>query len=153
MISHLITKLAMFLRGLLLGAAAGGLTMAICNRLAGMDRAGYLADSLLLGNGILLAALLGGVTGAWLALGGRRRIAAFMGLILGLLAAWLAWLAGAPYVWVIDVILIGAFGEGAQVFTGFVIFAILFFLIRWVRSICESLLLQMLSRRAPGANP
>jgi hypothetical protein len=127
--------------------------MAICNLMAGIDRAGHLADLLHLGNGILLAALLGGATGAWLALGGRRRMAGFMGLILGVLAGWAAWLAGAPYVWMIDVILKSSFGEGAQVFSGFIVLAVLFFLIRWVGSVCESLLLRALSRPTHAAKP
>ena len=153
MISNPKPKLALFLRGLLVGAGASAFTMAICNLMAGIDRAGHLADLLHLGNGILLAALLGGATGAWLALGGRRRMAGFMGLILGVLAGWAAWLAGAPYVWMIDVILKSSFGDGAQVFTGFVIFAILFLVIRWVRAACESLLLRALSPSAPAAKP
>jgi predicted small integral membrane protein len=153
MIPHFRGKLAAFLRGLLVGAAAGGLTMAICNLVAGTDRAGHLANLLRLGNGIIFATLLGGVTGAWLALGGRRRIAGFMGLVLGVLAGWVAWQAASPYVWVIDVILISGFGEGAQYFTGFVVLAVLYVVIRWVGLVCESVLLRALARPTPPASP
>jgi hypothetical protein len=95
----------------------------------------------------------GGVTGAWLALGGRRRIAGFMGLVLGVLAGWVLWRAGTPYVWVIDAILISAFGEGAQYFSGFVVLATLYALIRWVGIVCESVLLRTLARPTPPASP
>jgi hypothetical protein len=64
MVSNHRTKLAAFLRGLLVGASAGGLTMAICNLVTGTDRAGHLAKMLHLGNGIIFATFLGGVTGA-----------------------------------------------------------------------------------------
>jgi hypothetical protein len=153
MISHLRAKLATFLRGLLVGAIAGGLTMAICNLVTGTDRAGRLANLLHLGNGIVFAILLGGVIGGWLAFGGRKWIAIFIGLMLGVLAGWLAWHAGAPYFWMIDVILISAFGEGAQYLSGFVVFATLYILIRWVVAICESVLLRMLLKLKPSSNP
>jgi hypothetical protein len=153
MISHLGRKLAALLRGLLVGAPAGGLTMAICNLVAGTDRAGHLANLLRLGNGIIFATLLGGVAGAWLALGGRRRIAGFTGLVLGVLGGWALWRVGAPYVWVIGVILISAFGEGGQYFTGFVVLAVLYVVIRWVGLVCESVLLRVLSRPTPPASP
>jgi hypothetical protein len=153
MISHLQNKLTTFLRGLLLGASAGDLTMAICNLVYGTDRAGHLANLLHLGNGIIFAILLGGVTGAWLALGSRKRIATFMGLILGVLAGWEAWRVGAPYFWMIDVILMSAFGEGAQYLNGFIVFAILYLLIRWVVAVCESVLLRVLSQPTPASNP
>jgi hypothetical protein len=153
MISHLGDKLATFLRGLLVGAAAGSLTMAICNFVAGTDRAGHLANLLRLRNGIIFATLIGGVTGAWLALGGRRRIAGFMGFVLGVLAGWVLWRVGAPYVWVIGVILTSAFGEGGQYFTGFVVLATLYALIRWVGIVCESVLLRVLSRPTPPTSP
>jgi hypothetical protein len=153
MISNLKSKSASFLRGLLVGAVAGGLTMAICNLVAGTDRAGYLANLLHLGNGIVFAILLGGVTGGWLAFGGRKRIATFIGLMLGVLAGWVAWRAGAPHFWMIDIILVSAFGEGTQYLSGFVVFAILYILIRWVVAIYESVLLRMLSRPTPASNP
>jgi hypothetical protein len=153
MISHLRAKLATFLRGLLVGAIAGGLTMAICNLVTGTDRAGRLANLLHLGNGIVFAILLGGVIGGWLAFGGRKWIAIFIGLMLGVLAGWLAWHAGAPYSWMIDVILISAFGEGAQYLSGFFVFATLYLLIRWVVAICESVLLRMLLKPKPASNP
>jgi hypothetical protein len=152
MVSNHRAKPAAFLRGLLLGAGAGGLTMAICNLVYGTDRAGHPAKFLHLGNGVILAILLGGVTGAWLAIGGRRRIATFMSLILGVLAGWVAWRAGAPYFWMIDLILISAFGEGAQYLSGLVVFAILYLLIRWVVAICESVILRVLSRSKPASN-
>jgi hypothetical protein len=153
MVLHHKAKPIAFLRGLLLGAATGGLTMAICNLVIGTDRAGHLANLLHLGNGIIFAILLGGVTGAWLALGSRRRIATFMGLMLGVLAGWAAWRAGAPYFWMIDLILISAFGEGAQYLSGFVVFAILYLLIRWGVAVCESVILRVLSRSKPASNP
>jgi hypothetical protein len=153
MVSNHRAKLTVLLRGLLLGAGVGSLTMAICNLVIGTDRAGHLADLLHLGNGIILAILLGGVIGAWLAIGGRRRIAVFMGLILGVLAGWVAWRAGAPYFWMIDVILISTFGEGAQYLSGFVVFVILYILIRWVVAVCESVILRVLSQPTPASNP
>jgi hypothetical protein len=153
MVSNPRAKLAAPLRGLLLGVGAGGLTMAICNLVSGTDRAGHLADLLHLGDGIIFATFLGGVTGVWLALGGRRRIATFIGLILGVLAGWVAWRAGTPYFWMIDVILMSAFGEGAQYFSGFVVFALLYLLIRWVIAVCESVLLRILPNPKPATNP
>jgi hypothetical protein len=150
MVSNHRTKPAAFLRGLLLGAGVGGLTMTICNLVSGTDRAGHLANLLHLGNGIILSILLGCVLGAWLAIGGRRRIATFMGLILGVLAGWVAWRAGAPYFWMIDLILISAFGEGAQYLSGLVVFAILYLLIRWVVAVCASVILRVLSGKVPS---
>jgi hypothetical protein len=153
MLSHLRDKLATFLRGLLFGAGVGAFSMAICNLVSGTDRAVRLANVLRLGNGIILAIILGGVIGGWLAFGGRRRIAGFLGFILGVLAGWVVWQAGAPYFWMINVILVSAFGEEAQYYAGFVILAILFFLIRWISAVCKSVLLRVLSRPTPLGNP
>jgi hypothetical protein len=153
MISNLKAKLIIFLRGSLIGAGAGGLTMAICNLVAGTDQARHLANLVNMGNGILFAIVLGGVTGGWLAFGGRKRIATFMGLMIGVLAGWATWQAGTPYFWMIDVILMSAFGEGAQYLSGFVIFAVLYLLIRWVVAICESVLLRLISQPKPASNP
>jgi hypothetical protein len=58
-----------------------------------------------------------------------------------------------PYFWMIDVILISAFGEGTQYLSGFVVFAVLYLLIRWVVAVCESVLLRVLSRSKPASNP
>jgi hypothetical protein len=153
MISDPRAKPAAFLRGLLLGAGVGGLTIAICNLVSGTDRAGHLADLLHMGNGIVFAILLVGVTGVWLVMGGRRCIATFMGFMLGVLIGWVVWREGAPYFWMIDLITISAFGEGAQSLSGFIVFAILYLLIRWVVVVCEGVILRVLPKPKPASNP
>jgi MFS family permease len=125
-------KVVFFGQALLGAAITGALVMLVANLLAGEDLSGRLASQVHLGSGIVLAGLLGGLLGGWLALGGRRRIAALAGLLLGILAGMLLWLVGTPYVWVIDVILTSAFGEEGRYFSGLAALALLYITMRWV---------------------
>jgi hypothetical protein len=149
-------RVAFFGRAFLGAAVVGALVMLVANLLAGEDISGRLASQVHLGSGIVLAALLGGLLGGWLALGGRRRIAGLAGLLLGILAGMLLWLVGTPYVWVIDVILASAFGEEGRYFTGLAVLALLYIVIRWVAQSVAGMVEGLLawhdrSRRQPAS--
>ncbi|MCW5875923.1 MAG: hypothetical protein KIS85_03485 [Anaerolineales bacterium] len=89
-----------------------------------------LARLLGLGNAYVLAAILGGLMGLWLAWGGKARIARIYGLLLGIFAGWLVWQFGQPHVWLIELVLASAFGPEAAVYTSFVTLFILFWVVR-----------------------
>lgn len=143
--------------GLLILAAAviGGSAMAVARALTGQDRAAALAERLGLGNGIVLGALLGVLTGAWLALGGRRRVAGFAGLMLGLAAGWLLVRMGTGHLWVIDVVLTGAFGPPAREYTPLAALLLLYLVVRGVWGTAAAQLLALLRGpdRAPAGPP
>lgn len=114
------------LRTLAFSAAAGLLAVALLALLGGPPPSHTLAQHLRLGDGYVLAAVLGGLLGLWLALGGRKRIPGFGGWLLGLLAAWLLWRFGAPHTGLIELVLTSAFGTAAAAYTGVIAFMLLF---------------------------
>ena len=91
--------------------------LTLLNFIFGEDRAGALASALHLGNGVIVAALLGGITGLWLALGSVKRAAWLAGMMIGCIVALIVWSAGGRYTWVIDSLLVGLFGKGGATFT------------------------------------
>jgi MFS family permease len=139
-------KVVFFGQALLGAAITGALAMLVANLLAGEDLSGRLASQVNLGSGIVLAAVLGGLLGGWLALGGRRRIAGLAGLLLGILAGMLLWRVGTPYVWVIDVTLTSAFGEEGRYFTGLAALALLYIIMRWVAQSVAGMVEGLLAR-------
>jgi hypothetical protein len=105
--------------------------LTLLNFIFGEDRAGTLANALHLGNGLIVAALLGGITGLWLALGGVKRAAWLAGSMLGLVVAFSVWSVGQRYTWVIEALLTGLFGKLGATFTPLVTTLILFSALRW----------------------
>jgi hypothetical protein len=98
----------------------------LLNFIFGEDRAGVLASVLHLGNGVILAALLGGFTGLWLALGGPKRAARLAGTMIGIVVVWALWSNGGKYLWIIESFLLGVFGKEGAAYTGLVATMILF---------------------------
>ena len=102
------------------------LLLALLNFIFNEDRAGALASVLHIGNGIVLAALLGGITGLWLALGGPKRASRLAGMMIGLIVAWALWSNGGKYIWIVESFLLGVFGKDGAAYTGLVATMILF---------------------------
>ena len=148
-----------WLAGLVIVAAAIGVAAMTAARAAtGQDRAAGLAAQLGLGSGIVLGGLLGALTAAWLALGGRRRVAGFAGLMLGLAAGWLLVRLGLGHLWVIDVVLTGAFGEPARAYVPLAALLLVYLVVRGVWAACTARLLALLrglerARAAPPGAP
>lgn len=105
--------------------------LTLLNFIFGEDRAGALATVLQLGNGIIVAALLGGIIGLWLALGSVKHAAWLAGTMIGIIVAPIVWSAGGRYTWVIDSLLVGLFGKVGATFTPLVATMILFGAMRW----------------------
>jgi len=110
----------------IMSTSLGILLLALLNFIFGEDRAGVLASVLHLGNGIIVAALLGGVTGLWLAIGGPKRASRLAGTMVGLVVAVVLWSYGQRYIWIIESFLVGVFGKGGATYTGLVATMILF---------------------------
>ncbi len=102
------------------------LLLALLNFIFGEDRAGVLASVLHLGNGVILAALLGGLTGLWLALGGPKRASQLAGTMIGIVVAWALWSNGGQYIWIVESFLRGVFGKEGVAYTGLAATMILF---------------------------
>jgi len=134
----------------LASAAVGALATAIPNRIAGRDLAGRLASTLGLGSGVLLGAVLGALTGAWLVFGGRRRVAGFMGFTCGIGAAVLLWGVAQAQMWAVGVVLDGAFGPGADQFSGLAVLLVLFLVVRLVADGVAATATKLLGRSAGG---
>ena len=107
-------------------ALLSSLLLALLNFIVGEDRAGMLASVLHLGNGIILAALLGGIIGLWLALGGPKRASRLAGTMIGIVVAWALWSNGGKYIWIVESFLLGVFGKEGAAYTGLVATMILF---------------------------
>jgi hypothetical protein len=133
---------------ILASAALGALTMVASNRIAGRDLAGKLASALGIGSGPLLGSLLGALTGAWLVSGGRRRIAGLLGLACGLAAAAALWGIGRGHLWVVDVVLEGTFGAGADGFSVPAVVVVLFVLARLIADVVSATTRRLLDRPA-----
>ena len=102
------------------------LLLFLLNFIFGEDRAGVLASVLRLGNGVIVAALLGGITGLWLAIGGPKRAARLAGTMIGIMVAWWLWSNGGKYIWIVESFLFGIFGKEGVAYTGLVATMILF---------------------------
>jgi len=98
----------------------------LLNLIFGEDRAGVLASVLHLGNGIIVAALLGGITGLWLAIGGPKRASRLAGTMIGIVAALALFNYGRGYTWIVESFLLGVFGKEGAAYTGLVATMILF---------------------------
>ncbi|HRQ92274.1 MAG TPA: hypothetical protein PLC52_05350 [Anaerolineales bacterium] len=114
------------IRTLLLSIATGTLAAWLLAAFGGPAPSTHLAQQLGMGSGYLLAAILGGLLGLWLTLGGNKRIAGFGGWLLGVLAGWLLWRFGSPHMGLIELILSSAFGEAAAAYTSVVALALFF---------------------------
>lgn len=118
------------IRTLALSAAASVLAIWLLAAFGGPAPSVFFAQQLGLGSGYLLAAILGGLLGLWLALGGSQRIAGFGGWLLGVLAGWLLWRFGRQHMGLIELVLRSAFGEAAAVYTSVVALALFFAVMR-----------------------
>jgi len=107
-------------------AILSALLLTLLNFIFGEDRAGVLASVLRLGNGVIVAALLGGLTGLWLAIGGPKRAARLAGTMIGIVVAWWLWSNGGKYIWIVESFLRGVFGKEGVAYTGLVATMILF---------------------------
>ena len=105
--------------------------LALLNFIFGEDRAGVLASVLHLGNGIILAALLGGIIGLWLAIGGPKRAARLAGTMIGIVVALALFNYGRGYIWIVESFLFGVFGKEGAAYTGLVATMILFGVMGW----------------------
>lgn len=118
------------IRTLLLSITTGTLAAWLLAAFGGPTPSAHLAQQLGLGSGYLLAAILGGLLGLWLALGGNKRIAGFGGWLLGVLAGWLLWRFGSPHLGLIELVLSSAFGPAAAAYTSVIALALLFAAVR-----------------------
>jgi hypothetical protein len=125
--------------------------MAIANAITGRDLAGLLAATLGLGSGPILGAILGGGTGTWLILGGRRRIAGLVGIVCGLGAAIALWNVARGEMWIADAVLEGAFGAGADEYSGLAVVLVLVVLGRLVADVVAAAVRKLLERAASRA--
>jgi hypothetical protein len=111
--------------GILSGSLTGAVVMLIANAQARRDQAGVLADSLGLGNGVIVAAILGATVGGCLALAGREAIVRAYGIVVGIAGAWALYALGRPHAWLLTVILTGAFGRAAAPYASLLAFLLL----------------------------
>jgi hypothetical protein len=118
---------------MILGGAIIGLAVMLgATFIAGQDRAALIASHLGFGNGTIIGVLLGSLFAGWLAWGGQRRIAGYLGWVIAILAIWLLWQITNPYFWVVDIILVSIFGSEAVFFSGVVLFGLFFAIFRWI---------------------
>jgi hypothetical protein len=131
------------------GAIVGLGVMLIANHLTGQDRAAGIAYHLGLHNGVIVGVVFGGLFSGWLAWGGQRRIAGYIGWILAILILWLFWQVTEPYFWVVDVILASIFGSEATIFSGVVVFGLFIAFFRWIIYLTSSEILTLLQKINP----
>lgn len=132
MVSHLFVSLV--------AAIMSAAIMVVVNHAAGRDIARKLARVLKLGNSALLSAGLGGLVALWLSQGGPNRWASFSGSLSAVGGGVLLWHIGRPYVWVIEAVLTGTFGEVGRSFTGVMGLLLLFLFMRWVAGAARAML-------------
>lgn len=113
-------------------AILGATLVLVARGVGGEDPAATLARTLGLGSGPVLGAILGGVLGGWLALGGPRRIAGVSGLLVGIAFVFVGWRLVQPHLWVLDIVMREALGEGGEVYSGLVLLLLAFPLYRAV---------------------
>jgi len=106
--------------------------MAISGLVLSRDPAATLATTLGLGSGVVLGALLGGLFGVWLVLGGRRRLATTAGFFIGIAVILAAWRLAQPSMWMVDIVMREVFGEGGDQYSGFALFLIAIPLLRTI---------------------
>lgn len=133
----------------LLAAALGAVIVFAATAAHGEDPAATLAAALGLGSGPIVGALLGLVLGAWLVLGGERRVAATTGFFLGVAGLAFAWRFGRGYLWVVDVVMNAVFGEGGSQYSGLALFLVAIPLLRTIASVGEAATRRLL-KRTPG---
>ena len=125
------------------------LLLALLNFIFAEDRAGVLASTLHLGNGIILAALLGGLTGLWLAIGGPKRASRLAGTMIGIVVAWWLWSNGGKYIWIVESFLRGMFGKEGAAYTGLVGTMILFGAMGQTTQISAGMIEALIQRMRP----
>jgi len=122
----------------LLAAALGTVIVFAATAARGDDPAAALAAALGLGSGPIVGAVLGGLLGAWLVIGGPRRVAATTGLLAGVAGLALVWRFGRAYLWVVDVVMNAVFGEGGDQYSGLAVFLVAIPLFRTIASVAEA---------------
>lgn len=122
----------------------GVVIILVVNTILGQDPALHLAQQLGLGNGIILGGLLGGITGLYLTFGGRKRITSFGGIIIGIVLGVLFYQWAKPHAWIIEAILVGAFGENGKLYTPLASIMLLFLVIRVVADLGQTGLTRLL---------
>ncbi|MEW6569277.1 MAG: hypothetical protein AB1449_14165 [Chloroflexota bacterium] len=105
-------------------ALVGALVMVVSAQVLGRHPAAKLASTLGLGSGMVLGALVGGLLGLWLVLGGAKRVAATVGFTVGIGALIAIWRIASPYSWVVAVVMNEVFGEGGDQYSGLVVFVL-----------------------------
>jgi len=138
---------------ILASAGVGVLVMAVAGGVTGQDPAASLAHILGLNSGIPLGALLGGLFGAWLVLGGSRRVAASAGFFIGIGVVFAAWSLAQPYFWIVDILMNEVFGEGGEQYSGLVLFFIAILLFRAVAAAGAGLVGSLVERQRGRAPP
>jgi hypothetical protein len=122
--------------------------MVAANARSGWDRAGSLAEHVGLPGGVSVAMLLGAGLSGWLAWRGPGAIARCYGIGLGLLSTWGLYSLVRPHGWVLGVLLVGAFGPQAEVYTGLAGFLLLAGVFRALVPLGEAAVGAVLRRRA-----
>ena len=124
----------------------GGLVMAISRLVLSQDPAAALASTLGLGSGVVLGAVVGGLFGGWLVLGGTRRVSATIGFLGAIVVVLGIWRLVEPSLWIIDTVMNQVFGDGGEQYSGIVILYLGFLLFRTLQHAAAGLAAQLLAR-------
>ena len=124
----------------------GGLEMAISRSALSRDPAAALASTLGLGSGVVLGAVVGGLFGGWLVLGGTRRVSATIGFLAAIVVVLGIWRLVEPSLWIIDTVMNQVFGDGGEQYSGIVILYLGFLLFRTLQHAAAGLAAQLLAR-------
>lgn len=111
-------------------AGLGAAIVVIATQIGGGNPANHLADQLGLGSGVVLGAIVGGLLGLWLSLGGLARAARFAGWCAAIGLGVLLWALGRPVVWIFEVLMKALFGPSAAGLGPFVAIGILVAVVR-----------------------
>lgn len=140
-----------------ISSGLGAAIVAIASQTSGGDPAKQLAAQLGLGSGVILGAIVGGVLGLWLSLGGLPRAARFAGWWAAIALGVLLWTIGGPAVWVFDVVLAAVFGPSAVGLGPFIGIGILIAVVRaasgTLSSLSEDLFVRRPQVQQSAANP
>jgi len=123
-------KARFVLQATVLSAVTGASVLAVAGQIAGGDPALKLASQLSLDNGIVLAGIVGGLVGIWLALGTLGRAAGWASWTIAIPLGIVLFLIGRHYVWILDVGLVGAFGQSASGLAPFIGFGLILAVVR-----------------------
>jgi hypothetical protein len=120
--------------------------MAISRSALSRDPAAALASTLGLGSGVVLGAVVGGLFGGWLVLGGTRRVSATIGFLAAIVVVLGIWRLVEPSLWVIDTVMNQVFGDGGEQYSGIVILYLGFLAFRMLQQAAAELAAQLLAR-------